>query len=125
MVMMSCYIALDEVYLDDSRSAGMATSRKTDREGQEITLQYQRRQETLSREELDEFKLTQLLAFIKQLEQTPVGLADLRRRTRLFGECVRLEGESTAEFHGRLRFWLDRNLPQTKTTQPAQWQAYD
>lgn len=103
----------------------MTTSRKADRDGQEISRQFQRRQERLSREELDDFKLTHLLEFIEQLEQTSVGQTDLRRRTRLFGECVRLEGESTAQFHGRLRFWLDRNLPQTESPNPAQWQAYD
>ena len=103
----------------------MAASRRIDREGQEITLQHKTRQQTLSREELDEFKLTHLLEFIKQLEQSPAGLADIRCRTRLFGECIRFEGETTSRFHGRLRFWLDRNLPQTKSTQPAQWQAYD
>lgn len=103
----------------------MAARRKTDREGQEITLQHKTRHETLSREELDEFKLTHLLEFIKQLEQTSAGLAEIRRRTRLFGECIRFEGETTGQFHNRLRLWLDRNLPQTKSTHPVQWQAYD
>ena len=45
-----------------------------------ITLQYKTRQETLLEEELSEDKLTQLLASISQLDQTPAGAAELQRR---------------------------------------------
>jgi hypothetical protein len=93
----------------------MDLSRRANREAHEVTLQYQSRQETLSIEELNEFKLTQLLAFISQLQQSPPGAAELQRRTNLFGECKRIEGESSIRFHGRLRHWLDRDLPRTKS----------
>lgn len=125
LAMITCDAAPDNAHLCDNRNTNMSTSRPADRAGREITQQHKTRQATLSREQLDEFKLTHLLEFIEQLEQTPAGLADIRRRTRLFGECIRFEGETTGRFHGRLRFWLDRNLPQTQSNHPAQWQAYD
>jgi hypothetical protein len=93
----------------------MDLSRKANREANEITLQYKSRQEILLDEELSEDKLTQLLAFIGQFEQTPLGAADLQIRRRLFGECKRIEGETSAQFHVRLRYWLDRDIPQTKS----------
>jgi hypothetical protein len=95
------------------------TSRKANREDHEVTLQYQSRQEKLSIDEQNEFKLTQLLAFISQLEQTPPGTAELQRRTKLFGECKRIEGETSGQFHGRLRHWLDREMPRTKSPRHA------
>ncbi len=65
----------------------MDASRKANREDHEITLQYQSRQEALLVEELNDGKLTELLAFVRQLEQTPPGAAELQRRTKLLGEC--------------------------------------
>ena len=73
----------------------MDASRKASREDNETTLQYQSRQETLLVEELNEDKLTQLLESVSQLEQTPPGAAELQRRTKLFGECKRIEGETS------------------------------
>lgn len=103
----------------------MDASRKANREGNEITLQYQSRQETLSIEELNEKKLRTLLAFVSQLEQTPPGAAELQRRTKLFGECNRIDGETSGQFHARLRHWLDRDMPQTKSPLHAPWQTAD
>lgn len=93
----------------------MDTSRKANREGNETTLQYENRQETLGIEELNEEKLRTLLAFVGQLERTPPGATELQRRTKLFGECKRIEGETSGQFHARLRHWLDRGIPQTKS----------
>ena len=93
----------------------MDKSRKANREGNEKTLQYKTRQETLLEEELSEDKLTQLLASIRQLDQTPAGAAELQRRSKLFGECKRNEGETSPQFYARLRHWLDREMPQTKS----------
>jgi hypothetical protein len=93
----------------------MDQSRKANREDNEITLQYKSRQETRLIEELNEDKLTQLLAFISQSEQTPLGAAGLQRRKQLFGECKRIEGETSGQFYARLRHWLDRDMPQTKS----------
>ena len=103
----------------------MDTSRKATREANETTLQYQSRKETLDIEELNEEKLKTLLAFISQLEQTPPGAAELQRRTRLFGECKRMEGETSGQFHARLRHWLDREMPQTKSPLHAPRQTAD
>ncbi len=103
----------------------MDASRKASREGNERTLQYQSRQETLDIEEQNEEKLRQLLAFIRQLEQTPLGAAELQRRTKLFGECNRIEGETSGQFHARLRHWLDRDIPQTKSPLHAPRQTAD
>ena len=93
----------------------MDASRKANREDHEITLQYKSRQEALLVEELNDDKLTQLLAFISRLEQTPPGAAELQRRIKLFGECKRIEGETSGQFYARLRHWLDREIPQTKS----------
>ena len=93
----------------------MDSSRKASREDNEKTLQYKSRQETLLDEELAEDKLTQLLVSISQLDKTPSGAAELQRRTKFFGECKRIEGESSAQFYARLRHWLDTDIPQTKS----------
>lgn len=93
----------------------MDASRKASREANETTLQFQSRQETLDIEEHNEQKLRTLLAFVSHLEQTPPGAAELQCRTKLFGECKRIEGETAGQFHGRLRHWLDRDMPQTKS----------
>ena len=93
----------------------MDKSRKATREGNEITLQYTTQQDTLLEEQRAEDNLTQLLAFISQLDQTPPGAAELQRRRKLFGECKRIEGETSGQFYARLRHWLDRDLPQTKS----------
>ena len=93
----------------------MDTSRKANREGQEITLQHKSRQEALLVEELNEDKLTQLLAFISGLEQTLPGATELQRRIKVFGDCKRIEGETSGQFYTRLRHWLDRDIPQTKS----------
>ena len=97
----------------------MDISQKAIREGRESILQLQTKQRTLSVKELNEEKLGNLLAFISQLGQTPPGAAELQRRTSLFGECNRLEGETSGLYHGRLRHWLDREMPQAKSPRRA------
>ena len=103
----------------------MDTSRKANREGDEITLQYTSRREALLIEELVEEKLAQLHASIEQLKQTPVGAAELERRIKFFGECKRIEGETSGQFYARLRHWLDKNSPQTKAPRHAPRQTGD
>ena len=93
----------------------MDASRKANREADEITLQYQSRQDLLLVDELNEDKLRQLLTFVGQLERTPPGAAELQRRIKLFGDCKRGEAETSGQFCARLRHWLDRSLPQTKS----------
>jgi len=92
----------------------MDRTRKANREDYERTFQYRSRQETLLGEELAEDQLTQLLAFVAELGETPAGAAQLQRRAKAFGECQRSEGESSSEFYARLHHWLDRVVPQTK-----------
>jgi len=103
----------------------MDASRKASREGREITLQYKSRQETQLVEELNEDKLTQLLAFIDRLEKTPPGAAELERRVKLFGECKRIEGETSGQYYARLRHWLDKDPPRTKSPRHASRQNGD
>ena len=103
----------------------MDKSRKANRETNEITLQYKSRQENMLEEKLAEDNLTQLLAFISQLDQTPLGAAELQRRRKLFGECKRIEGETSGQFYARLRHWLDRDIPQTKSPLHAPRQTGD
>ena len=81
----------------------MHTSRKATREANEKALRHKSRREALLVDELHEDKLTQLLAFVRRLQETPPGTADLQLRTRLFGECTRKEGEPSGRFYGRLR----------------------
>ena len=92
----------------------MDHSRKANREGNEKTLQYKSRQEALLDDELAEDKLKELLESISQIGQTPPGATELQRRTKLFGECKRIEGETSGQFYARLRNWLDRDISQTK-----------
>ena len=103
----------------------MDVSRKANREVDEITLQYQSPQEMLLVEELNEEKLRQLLVFVGQLEQTPPGAAELQRRIKLFGECKRREDETSGQFCARLRHWLDRDMPMTKSPLHAPRQMSD
>lgn len=76
-------------------------------------------------DELNEDRLTQLLAFIDRLQQTPPGSDELRHRTKLFGECKRVAGETTIGYYGKLRQWLDRDLPQAKSRRRARRQSDD
>jgi len=92
----------------------MDRSRKATREGNEITLQHVSPKEALLIEEMVEEKLAQLQASIEQLKQTPEGIAELQGRLKAFGECSRIEGETSGQFYDKLRRWLDRDIPQTK-----------
>jgi hypothetical protein len=93
----------------------MDRSRRENREDHETTFHYRTRHEAFLDEELTEDKLTQLLAFIGELERTDSGTAQLQRRAKLFGECKRCEGETSAEFYSKLHHWLEREIPQTKS----------
>jgi hypothetical protein len=103
----------------------MDNSRKANREDDEITLQYKSHQETLLDEKLSEDKLKQLLVSISQIGQTSLGAAELQRRTKLFGECKRIEGETSGQFYARLHHWLNREIPQTKSPLHAPRQTGD
>jgi signal transduction histidine kinase len=93
----------------------MDRSRKANREGSEVTLQHKSQQEAKLVEELIEDKLAQLQALVEQLKQTPSGAATLQQRIKHFGDCQRIEGETSDKFYERLRHWLDRVIPQTKS----------
>ena len=93
----------------------MDITRKANREAQEVTLQYRTRQAAMLDDELIEDKLAQLLAFVGKLERNPEGTAELQRRVKCFGECKRSEGETSAEFYGKLRHWLDRDIAANKS----------
>jgi len=112
---MIVYNVLTEIALDSGRRSIMDNSRKANREDNEKTLQYKSRQEARLDEELAEDKLSQLLLSISQLDQTPAGADELQRRTKLFGDCKRIEGETSVQFYARLRHWLDRDISQTKS----------
>jgi CRISPR/Cas system-associated endonuclease Cas1 len=93
----------------------MDRSRKATREGNEVTLQHMSPKEALLIEELAEEKLAQLQASIEQLKQTLEGTAELQRKINAFGECKRIEGETSGQYYDKLRRWLDREIPQTKS----------
>jgi len=93
----------------------MDVSRKANREDNEVTLQYKSLPEALAVEDLNEGNLKELLESVSRLEQTPSGAAELQRRINLFSECKRSEGETAGEFYTRLRHWLDRDIPPTKS----------
>lgn len=93
----------------------MDRSRKATREGNEITLQHVSPQETILIDELVEEKLAQLQTFIAQLRHTPAGTAEFARRIKAFGECPQITEETPREFYAKLRHWMDREIPQTKS----------
>jgi hypothetical protein len=93
----------------------MDASRKANRADNEVTLQHKSQQDARLTEELHEEKLTELLAYISELGQTSAGATELERRVKLFGQCQRIEGESSGQFYGRLRVWMDKILPQSKS----------
>ncbi len=93
----------------------MDRSRKANREGNEITLQHKSERELFLDQELVEEKLAQLQASLDRLKQTPEGIALLQQRVNKFGECARIEGETSGQFYEKLRRWLDREMPQTKS----------
>ena len=92
----------------------MDRTRKATREGNEVTLQHQSPNESSQIAALIEEKLGELQASIERLKQTPEGLAELQRRVKAFGECQRIEGETSAQFYDKLRRWMDREVLPTK-----------
>lgn len=86
----------------------MNPNRRMQREALDATLQYRTRQETLAVDELIEEKLAHLQMFIGHLTRTPHGWAEIERRNKRFGDCKRAEGETSGQFYGKLRHWLDR-----------------
>jgi hypothetical protein len=86
----------------------MNPNRRMQREAVEATLQFRSRQATLSAEDLVEEKLSHLQMFIGHLKRTPHGGAEIERRIERFGDCRRIEGETSGHFYGKLRHWLDR-----------------
>lgn len=93
----------------------MDRSRKATREGNEVTLQHVSPKEALLIQELVEDKLAQLQASIEQLKQTPAGTAELQRRIKAFGDCQRTKDETSGQFYDKLRRWLERDVPLTKS----------
>lgn len=89
----------------------MHNSPKAAREAREIALHYRVWKKGLLAEELLEEKLSRLLEFIGKLEETPAGSAELKHRIKLFGKCRRINGETSGQFYGKLRHWLDRDMP--------------
>jgi len=89
----------------------MDRSRKASREGNEITLQHKSQQDASLTEEMIEEKLAQLQGSIEQLS----GTAELQQRVKLFGECKRIDGETSGQFYEKLRRWFDRDLPKAKS----------
>lgn len=93
----------------------MDRSRKATREGNEVTLQHMSPREALLLDDLVEEELANLQALIEQLRQTPKGTAELQRRVKVFGECQRTEDETSGQFCDKLRHWLNRDIPLTKS----------
>ena len=93
----------------------MDRSRKANRTGNEVTLQHQSGPEALRIEELAEGKLAELQMALEKLGQTPEGVAERERRTKVFGVCERAAEETAVQFYDKLRRWLEREIPQTKS----------
>jgi hypothetical protein len=89
----------------------MDRTRKATREGNEITLQHKSQQDASLTEEMIEKKLAQLQASIEQLS----GTALFQQRVKLFGECKRIEGETSGQFYDKLRRWFERDLSPAKS----------
>lgn len=93
----------------------MDRTRKATREGNEVTLHHRTENDVLRIAEIVAEKLVELQASIELLKQMPAGAAELARRIKTFGECVRGDEETTTEFYDRLRLWLDLTIPKTKS----------
>lgn len=74
-------------------------------------IEAQRRFELLSHSDQKRERLAHLQTFVCQLAETPQGRADLERRCRLLGPCSPRNGEDATSYYGRLRHWLDDDLP--------------
>lgn len=118
-----CYNAIHEITLN--RKNKMHQNRRMRCEALEAMLQYRNRQKTLAVDDLIEERLNHLQVFIGHLTSTPHGLAEIERRTKCFGACKRIVGETSGEFYGKLRHWLDRDLPQTRSPLHAASQSRD
>jgi hypothetical protein len=92
----------------------MDRTRKATREGNEITLQHKSQRETLLDEQWFQEKLAELQASIELLKQSPQEADRLEQRVKHFGECGRIEGETSGQYYEKLRRWLDRDIPKTK-----------
>jgi hypothetical protein len=112
---MTCYNVVSEIKLGGEERSSMDANRTANRESDEIAPQYQSQQEPPLIEELTENKLRQSMVFIGWLEQTPPGIAELQRRTKLFGECERIGGETAGHFAARQCHWLERDMPKIKS----------
>lgn len=93
----------------------MDRTRKATRQGNEVTLQHKSQQDELLSEELAEKKLSQLQTSIDLLRRTSKGLAMLRKRAKILGDCERIEGETSGQFYARLRTWFEREIPSNKS----------
>lgn len=93
----------------------MDRSRKANSKTNEVTLQHKSSLDASLIEEQSMEKLAQLQQSMDAMKQTPAGIAMLEKRANSFGECTRIEGETSSQFYLRLRQWLDRVIPQTKS----------
>ena len=64
---------------------------------------------------LGDEQLSQLLASLEALKQTSAGTADLQRRIKLFGDCQRIDGETSGQYYSRPHQLSSRRLPPTKS----------
>ena len=95
----------------------MNPSRKSKRDDLEAMLQYGSWQQTLLVDERIEEKLAQLQVFVGQLTATPHGRAELECRTKRFGDCQRIETETSGQYYSKLRHWLDRDIEPSRPRQ--------
>lgn len=93
----------------------MDRTRKATRERNEVTLHHRTENDAVRIAAIVAEKLVELEASIEQLKQTSAGAAELSRRIKTFGECLRSDEETTTEFYEKLRLWLDLTIPQTKS----------
>ena len=90
----------------------MNPTRKTKFEDLEIAREARLRQNHLLPAAQITEKLTDLLTFVRQLERTEEGKADLERRAQMFGDCMLDPNENERHFYGKLRHWLDGDVTQ-------------
>jgi hypothetical protein len=88
----------------------MNTTKSMKTEGADAVRESQARHESLTGDAKVEDSLTHLETYVRQLEATAQGKAELERREIKFGPCTQLAGESRRSYFGRLRNWIDRDL---------------
>lgn len=86
-------------------------TRRTKHDDIEELRRFQCRHDKLKPADQTHERLVELREFIRLLAKTEHGKRELDCRTRQFGSCEPQAEEAELSYYGRLRRWLDRDIP--------------